>query len=924
MQTDRHPGPRKWVIFVSLALMPGLASTAANAQPAAAGVTAPADKPALEEVIVTGTLLRGLDAPVGTQVIGFDADQIQATGAMSTTQLLQSIPQNNSFNSLQYSTSAANVITSNRPNLRDLPQTTGASSTLVLLNGHRVVGMGVTTTSPDVDIVPPALLQRVEIVPDGGSAIYGSDAVAGVINFITRKDFEGVEVEVNYGVGDDYDAHDVSITGGTAWDGGAAYLGYNRSSRDSLSGDELDWMRMYPNFRPDIPGLEQPVINLGCTPGNVRVGGQAYALPYSMGNAVAGTVNQCDASDFVDLYPEQDRDSIMAGVSQDLGDRASLEVRAFYMNRDTKSSQSAQPLTVTVSPGGSPFRDQYLVTGNANEIQSVDFLFRGNLDQKIDLESWGVYPTLTVELPATWQARALFGYGESTTQNTYPNPSTNAVNSAIAGGLLNPYDIGSSDPATLRALTRYGTYGKTDQTLFDSSIIFDGDLFDLPAGAVKLAVGGQYQDQEYDVQAADVVFGTQDSGFAGLTIDGVEIYPAADSLPTVRLDRDVTSAFGELVVPVFSDANAIAGFQELSLSASVRYDDYSDLGSVSNPKYGITWRPVDWVTLRGAWGDSFVAPSLADDSDTTVDTANFATAAFLFPPQELIDSGAYPPVQAGQSAILLLGTSSGIEPQTAQTTSYGIDIEPPLVPGLSLSLTWWDIEYQGLISLPSFFSPIPSFVTFASFKTLNPTQAQIDAALASVDSVVGTCDPQPDCVYILTEGRKTNVGDFNTDGLDVASYYIRDTSFGTVDFRLNATYVLNREQNAAAGLPFDNVLESDYSRLRASASVGANVGRLRAEATLNHLAGYDLGAPIGAPPLDDADDFNVVNLFFHYEMEGEGFRSGLELTFNINNVFDEDPPEYRNTNTVSLNNNGYINGSTLGRLFEFGIRKRFE
>lgn len=916
------PAPNS-VAFISGFLFFALAATHSAAQQEPANKQQTSEQPALEEIVVTGTLLRGLSTPVGTQLIGMDAQQIQATGAMSTTQILQSIPQNSSFNSLQYSTAAANVVTTNRPNLRDLPQTTGASSTLVLLNGHRVVGMGVTSTSPDVDIVPPSVLQRVEIVPDGGSAIYGSDAVAGVINFITRKDFEGVEIDAQYGDGDHYNATDASVTAGFNWDSGSAYIGYNYASREALSGENLDWLRMHPNFRPDIPALDQPVINLGCSPGNVRVNGQSYALPFTTGNAVPGTVNQCDASDWVDLYPEEDRDSVMLGFSQELGDKASLEARAFYMNRDTTAHRNGFPTTVSISPGGSPYRNQHLATGDPNEIQAVDLMLDGPLDQEINLDTYGIYPTLTMELPRGWQLRALAGYGESTTENRYPNPSTNALASAITGGLINPYDVASSNPAAVAAVQNYGTYGKTDQSLFDSSVILDGDLYSLPGGEIKLAVGGEYQDQDYDVQAGDILFGTQDSGTAGVIIDGVQVFAPSKALQTVRLNRDVKSAFGELVVPVFGDGNAMTALQELSLSASVRYDDYSDFGNVSNPKYGITWRPLEWVALRGSMGDSFVAPSLADNSATTVDSATFANAGFLFPPQSLIDSGAYPPVQAGQQAILLQGTAPDIEPQTAETQSVGFDIDPPFAPGLRLSMTWWDIRYSGLISLPSFFSPIPSFVTFASFKTVNPSQAQIDEALASVDSVVSTCAPQPDCVYIITDGRKNNTGDFNTDGLDWAAYYERDTSFGSIDFNLNATYVLNREQNAVSGAPFTNVLQTDYSRFKASTSVGTNIGQVRAEATLYHTQGYNLGAPIGVPPQDDVSSFDVVNLFFRYDLQGEGLLSDVELTLNVNNVFDEDPPEYRNTNTVSLNNNGYINGTTIGRLFEFGFRKRF-
>ncbi len=914
----------KTAAFTGGFLLATLAATPGIAQQQAAAASADKEPQALEEVIVTGTLLRGLENPIGTEMISMDAQQIQATGAMSTTQILQSIPQNNSFNSLQYSTAAANVITTNRPNLRDLPQTTGASSTLVLLNGHRVVGMGVTSTSPDVDIVPPALLQSVEIVPDGGSAIYGSDAVAGVINFITRRDFEGVEIDAKYGNGDHYNATDASVTAGFNWDSGSTYLGYNFASRDALSGDNLDWVKMYPNFRQDIPALTEPVINLACNPGSVQVSGQSYALPYTTGNAVPGTVNQCDSSDWVDLYPKEDRDSVMFGITQDLGDKVVLEARAFYMNRNTRAKQNGYPATVSVAPGGSPFRADHLATGNPNEIQSVNFVLDGTLEQEIKLNTYGIYPTLTVQLPYGWQMRALAGYGESTTKNEYPNPSTNALNSAIRGGLINPYAAATSNPAAVAAVKNYGTYGKTDQSLFDGSIIFDGDVYTLPGGEIKLAFGGEYQDQDYDVQAGDIIFGTQDSGSAGVVIDGVQVFGPSDPLQTVRLNRDVKSAFGEVVVPVFGAGNAVTALQELSLSASVRYDDYSDFGSVSNPKYGITWRPLEWISLRGSIGDSFVAPSLADNSATTVDSATFATASFLYPPQSLIDSGAYPPVQAGQQAILLQGTAPGIEPQTAETKSVGFDIDPPFAPGLRLSLTWWDISYSGLISLPSFFSPIPSFVTFASFKTVNPNQAQIDTALGSVDSVVGTCEPQPDCVYIITDGRKNNTGDFKTDGLDWATFYERPTEFGSIDFNINATYVLNREQNAVPGAPFNNLLATDYSRFKASTSLGANIGRFRAEATLYHTQGYDLGAPIGVPPQDNVSSFDVVNLFFRYDLQGEGLLSNVELTMNVNNVFDEDPPEYRNTNTVSLNNNGYTNGTTIGRLFEFGFRKRFE
>ena len=194
-----------------------------------------AESPALEEVVITGTLVRGT-APVGTNVIDMDPIQIAATGATSATELLQTLPQNASFNNLQISTGASFNVTINRPSLRDVPGgNSGGSPTLVLFDSRRIVGMGAASTTADPDIIPPALIERVEIVPDGGSALYGSDAVAGVINFITKKDFDGVEIEARYGNADNYDTFDGSITAGKSWKGGSAYIAYNHSENNVMA-----------------------------------------------------------------------------------------------------------------------------------------------------------------------------------------------------------------------------------------------------------------------------------------------------------------------------------------------------------------------------------------------------------------------------------------------------------------------------------------------------------------------------------------------------------------------------------------------------------------------------------------------------------------------------------------------------------------
>ena len=173
----------------SLALMPGSVVAQEDAAP---------ERLALEEVVVTGTLIRGVQ-PTGSQVIGVDEADIVETGAVTTNELLATVPQvSNFFNQRPEQDPRATELTLNRPNLRALPGINSASgaTTLVLVDSHRLTPMGVNESSIDPDVIPGIVMQRVDIVPDGGSSLYGADAVGGVINFITLDEFEGEAREV--------------------------------------------------------------------------------------------------------------------------------------------------------------------------------------------------------------------------------------------------------------------------------------------------------------------------------------------------------------------------------------------------------------------------------------------------------------------------------------------------------------------------------------------------------------------------------------------------------------------------------------------------------------------------------------------------------------------------------------------------------
>jgi iron complex outermembrane receptor protein len=939
-------GMFRFVVLAGVSLV-GL-STAARAQEAVADEAA--DRASADEIVVTGTLVRGI-APPGANVIGVTAQAVQETGAANTSQLLATIPQLGTFNTLQSPALGFTTVTTNRPNLRNLPgdRTSGSSPTLVLLDGHRVVGAGISVTSPDPDIIPPSLIERVEIVPDGGSAIYGSDAVAGVINFITKKRFDGIEVGARYGFGDNYHTFDANVTVGHSWGTGGIFAAYSYAENDSIFGRDRDF-----SFSPLTITDSLQVRSLRCYTPNVTIGGTGaagvYAVPYVPGTSVAGAVNQCDETDPITIFPEQRRHSVMAGLNQELSDNLTLDIRAFYTNRKITSFVGPYRGDVTFGTNaaagqvGGPFYAPNVV----GETQHVYFAF-GNDSSMVQvnkLNTWGVAPTLTAQLGGGWQLRALTSFGESHAR--FDGVQTNAVPlaTAIGLGLVNPFNIGASPNQTaLQALGNFEQYGEAKQRQFDARLILDGELLQLPGGGVKVAVGVEYINEAFGVRNAQIQVGTENTGYAGLAYDGVTlgpvrpgattIIPVQGAVPQITLSRQTKSVFGELVVPVFGSGNATTLFQELTLSAAGRYDHYSSVGGTFNPKFGLTWRPVDWVKLRGAWGKSFVAPSLADDPSTTINSVNFVNLAFLLPQSALVTSGFVPsPAATGggtRSQIVVLGNKPGIDSQKSTTWSVGFDIDPPFAPGLRLGMTYWNIDYSGIIALPTFTSPqfYQNFVGTPAI-TFNPSQAQVDALFGAGTTSNGVPCQGVDVAaagtgcYVIIDARKQNLSRTKLSGLDFNVNYVTETSFGSIDFAFNGNYELTRTQQATITSPFLDQLSANFSRFRFRTALGADIGNFRAQIAWSHSHGYSVFPAVGVGTTQTrVGSFNVVDLFFKYDLKGENMLKDTSLTLNVNNAFDTDPPLYLLANSLQPQANGFTNGSTVGRLIQIGFNKKF-
>jgi iron complex outermembrane recepter protein len=902
-----------------------------------------------EEIIVTGTLVRGVQ-PTGTTVIAVDEAQVEASGASTVTQLIQTVPQFDSFNTAQAPVGGGNTVTTNRPNLRGLPASNlnGAASTLMLVDGHRIVGMGIQQTSPDLDTIAPGAIERVEIVPDGGSSIYGADAVGGVLNFITRKTFDGVEVNGRFGFADNYNTWDANATVGTTWNRGGVYISYNYSQHDPIYGRDRNWVTQYPT---QISGVAVPTIGIECRSPNVQVTGSSniYGMPFTPSTAAKlNQPNQCDYSDPVTVYPQERRHSVFARLNQDLNDSLTFDLSSFFMDRKQRLSNGYFHTNKTITATGSlrsPFRSQNIII-SPTESQRVYFAWGPDdaVQQEVHLQAWGVSPTLTARLDDNWQARLLFNYGESVTTVHSPSFNDTALNNAINAGLFNPYAPATSNASALAAISNWETFGQAKQSQLQARAIFDGELFQLPGGGVKVAVGAEFLRETLRSQKGSVVPGTQNTGFPGQSVNGILILPGTTNrLPIFRTARNVKSVFGEIVLPVLADT---PGFQELTLSASGRYDSYSDVGDTFNPKFGLTWKPFEQLRIRGQWGKSFSAPSLANSADADPATATFSSGFvfnFLVSPGVGVLTGlGFPPPTAQNSTILTLGGGSNdLEPQTATAWSVGADLDP--FDGARLSLTYWNISYENLIGVPAFFNPAVYFDTYRSsydiLPALSPAEAAaairkvLDAAAIVNGSQCGLANPSDaqlaQCVYVVERNVTQNLGRFRNSGLDFAATYRTDTGFGSIDFSLFGTYLLTRERSVSATAPLVDQIPFGESRLNFRTTLGAQVRQLRAQATWNYRAGYDF-SPANAglapfyPTQNHIGSFSTVDLFFKYDFEGEGEGAmrDLALTLGVNNVFDADPPvRYVGGSTPSQF--GYANGSTIGRLVQIGFSKRF-
>lgn len=915
-------------------------SAFAQDQSLQAGTDASQDGAPAEEIIVTGTNISGVK-PVGSEAIVMDRTEILATGQTNAADVVRTLPQVRNLGEFREGGTQGgnNNQQGNAINLRGL----GQAATLVLIDGRRVTNTGASQTFTEANAIPLAALERVEVIADGASAVYGSDAVAGVVNFVIRKDYKGLETSIRASNNNGGFEISPGITAGTNWEAeglgrGTVLVSYEYTRRDAYRRGKNPYLRqdlrqfggmdsrlngttatagyngniVVPTADPDGPfGPAQPPQN-----GVIPMAGANlyYGIPTGVnaGLTIADLLlNQpdlLDSSFYNDYTGKLERHQVTAYATQQLGDNVEVFFQGSYNKRST-ISKTAQGVISNVQMRPvlyDPVTNQPTATPNPNYIAGLSagaYTVQFNMIDSVGLNNWtgenesyNLTGGVRVKLPFSWNAEAYYTFGRDEACNycqlgTNINPT--ALQYQIDIGSINPLNNVTALTAAQIASFTGDNIQRSGSGIDDLLVKFDGPLFMLPAGKVRAAVGGERNKvYNFNINGANRPFNN------AFQLDTDE--------NSSRGDRTIWSAFAELYVPLISSDMEVPMFKALTFSAAVRYDDYSDVGKTTNPKFSGTWEVIDALTIRGSWGTSFRAPNLPDVNPNAISSGGTFGSFY---------TGADPRIPLGPITVAYVtGANPDIGPEKATTWQLGADIEP--VRGLKLSGTYYNISYTNRISGPdvfgAFFNPTtyPHYLGYADFiKPIDNPVGCVNGNLSTYDPVLasyagrtllyggGILDACS--VEVLLDGRNTNLAATKQAGLDAQINYMHFFDDGSVTFNAAVNKLLSNDQQVNPGDDFIDRMGFYSSPIewRGRGSVGVNYRGFNAMLFANYTGAYTndqavnaLGQSINPVRIDPYTTFDL-NLGYGTNFDGRdrSFMKSLRFSVNIQNVTDKAP-----------------------------------
>ncbi len=869
----------------------GNGGTAVDAQTASSsgGVSPAAGE--VGDIIVTGTNIKGV-APVGTQLVVVDRSAIEKQGFGTIQDVLTSLPQVNQLGAQDFSQAARNLFglngNANRNlsggvgiNLRGL----GPDATLLLLNGRRVAPAG-TGTFGDISQIPLIAVERAEVLVDGASAIYGSDAVGGVVNVITRRTFKGFEATARYDHRDGEDSYQVGAIAGTSWGSGRVMAAYQYREHGNLSVN-------------DRPYITDDLRRFGgrnlATPngGTLTVAGQTFGLPPNQDgrqlratDLLPGVTNFISLSDGADILPRQADHALVASVQQTVSDKLSIWADGNLNIRTIREIFQPENLTLTI-----PNTNAFFVTPVAGATSvRVANNFGVFINQRRDV-AFQVATGLDWQLSDRWSLSAYYSHGEDTLHSV----QSGFLNTALLAPFLASGDPATAfnafgtpsvnNPATLAAVAGY-TSKDLGSTLDIFNVTINGTLFSLPGGEVRFAGGYEHKADNITVRS---------TSFTSSLVP-------SNGTPT-DISRHSDAVFGELNIPLVGESNALPFVRSLDVSIAGRVENYSDFGRTSNPRVGVNWKPVDDLSIHASYGTSFKAPLLFQLTG--------AAGVQLF--NSFAISGPTGLVQA----IFNQGPPTNLQPETAKIVTVGGDFKPSAVPGLVLKLDYFHVDYANRINIPDT-STVLLNPGYAKYVTLNPTAAQVQAIYSS-GFFRGSQLP-PAQIGAIVDLRYTNLSQVHVRGFDFSGNYDFAVGLGRLSVGASGTLFLDYSNKVSPGTPFVNVANTPYNvpkfKGRLSVLYSAHWGS--AGVFVNYVNSYNNNL---VTPVEKVDAWTTADASITWNVGGDETKGALRdfsVSINATNLFDKAPP-YLNSNR------GYDpgNANALGRSVGVQLRKRF-
>ncbi|MGJ8525719.1 Vitamin B12 transporter BtuB [Halomonadaceae bacterium LMG 33818] len=818
---------------------PAAAAPAAPAAAAPAATVGTAGTQQLKNVTVTGSAIATPDAATAVPVTIYHASQLRAEGITSADQFLQTLGINNSSANATAQNSGPYQGGASFADLRGL----GTDMTLVLLNGRRVIANSYAGAGVDLNSIPFAAIDRVEVLRDSAGALYGSDAVAGVINFITKKNYQGAEVSADldtpthsgggqsktytgtWGYGDlDKD--------GFNWMGSLSYSNQN----ELPTGSRHFW---HNGFRPYYGSVYRngatfqqsgPYLQQGCFGSRPTSHGVCGAKDWDEGDYINHNENTSlyTAATFKESEHNQGQLSYYWSHNytnfKSYPDILQLDVEPGSPSFPTSNSSSAfDPTQAATAYWLSPLESDRM--GQKSDVKRIQF------EQKGSFGGW-TYDTAIAYDRSTTHWRGNQGY-----------LNFNDVQSQVDSGLLNPFY--PSTPAEVKLLEGDKWSGTLEKS-WGSEYIWDGHIGHslgdwFGAGPAQIALGAEASHERFS--QTDYDNPVQSSGIQASHVAG---------------HRDQQALWTEVDVPILDS---------LDLTGSLRYDRYSSVGHTTNPKISFRYQPLSNLVFRGSWSSAFVAPTLYD----------------LYTPQSL--------TYAGNLRDPLLCPKGG--------SGNGCSIDPRFVTGGNPRLK---PEKSNEWSFGLVYSPIHNLTTSADFWWYHiRDDITTEGDQYALDHDKNVCrygqscaenDHGPIGAIDYFHNPVANIGKVHTNGVDLTANYLLPTSIGNWNFGYNMTYVFNYNedfgQGFTTGLGRMDSTNTVQFRWKGTANIGWSKGPWSAGLNSNFQSGYtdyQVNMPDYYVPHNKVASYTTFDVYGGYH-----FKNGIAVTIGSRNVFDRKPP----------------------------------